>query len=172
MSDIWPDKHIAYLKRNYNTERSFLRHNYVFIMYSVCWVNPLHWHFIVIIFVSIPVIWRLGGVISEIYIWFHNNDLYKMIGSLCQNLTHFSLVTPYGVRDLLSMMTSTNGNIFRVTGPLCGEFTGPGEFPVQRPVAGIFDVFFDLRLNKQLSKQSWGWWFETPSWSLWRHCNV
>ena len=29
----------------------------------------------------------------------------------------------------MSMMTSSNGNIFRVTGPLCGEFTGPGEFP-------------------------------------------
>ena len=35
-----------------------------------------------------------------------------------------------------------------------------------------FDVFFDLRLNKRLSKQPWGWWFETPSWSLWRQCNV
>ena len=69
------------------------------------------------------------------------------------------------------MMTSSNGNIFRVTGPLCGEFTGPGEFPAQRPVTRSFDVFFDLRLNKQLSKQSWGWWFETASCSLWRHCN-
>ena len=27
------------------------------------------------------------------------------------------------------MSTSSNGNIVRVTGPLCGEFTGPGEFP-------------------------------------------
>ena len=70
------------------------------------------------------------------------------------------------------MMTSSNGNIFRVTGPLCGEFTGPGEFPTQRPVTRSFDVFFDLRLNKRLSKQPWGWWFETPSWSLWRQCNV
>ena len=70
------------------------------------------------------------------------------------------------------MMTSSNGNIFRVTGPLCGEFTGPGEFPPQRPVTRSFDVLFDLRLNKRLSKQSWGWWFETPSWSLWRQCNV
>ena len=61
------------------------------------------------------------------------------------------------------MMMSSNGNIFRVTGPLCGEFTGPGEFPTQRPVTRSFDVFFDLRLNKQLSKQPWGWWFETPS---------
>ena len=40
------------------------------------------------------------------------------------------------------------------------------EFPTQRPVTRNFDVFFDLRLNKQLSKQSWGWWFETPSCSL------
>ena len=37
------------------------------------------------------------------------------------------------------------------------------EFPAQRPVTWSFDVFFDLRLNKLLSKQSWGWWFETPS---------
>ena len=39
------------------------------------------------------------------------------------------------------MMTSSNGNIFRVTGPLCGEFTGPGEFPTQRPVTRSFDVY-------------------------------
>ena len=32
-----------------------------------------------------------------------------------------------------------------------------GEFPAQRPVTQSFDVFFDLRLNKQLSKQSLGW---------------
>ena len=72
---------------------------------------------------------------------------------------------------VLGMMTSSNGNIFRVTGPLCGEFTGPGEFPTQRPVTRSFDVFFDLRLNKWLDKQPWGWWFETLSWSLWRQCN-
>ena len=74
-----------------------------------------------------------------------------------------------GDNPLVSMMTSPNGNIFRVTGPLCGEFTGPGEFPAQRPVTRSFDVFFDLRLNKRLSKQSRGWWFETLSRSLWRH---
>ena len=45
------------------------------------------------------------------------------------------------------------------------------EFPSQRPVIRGIDVFFDLHLNKCLSKQSWGWWFETPSCSLWRHCN-
>ena len=30
-----------------------------------------------------------------------------------------------------------------------------GELPAQRPVSLSFDVFFDLRLNKRLSKQSW-----------------
>ena len=40
----------------------------------------------------------------------------------------------------------------------------------QRPVTRSFDVF-DLRLNKPLSKQSWGWWFETPSRPLWRYCS-
>ena len=40
-----------------------------------------------------------------------------------------------------------------------------GEFPAQRPVTLGF--FFDLRLNKRLSKQWWGWWFETLSRPLW-----
>ena len=54
---------------------------------------------------------------------------------------------------------------------LCaGNSPVPGEFPAQRPVTRSFDVFFDLCLNKRLSKQYWGWWFETPSRSLWRHC--
>ena len=47
-----------------------------------------------------------------------------------------------------------------------------GEFPAQRPVTWSFHVFFDLRPNKPLSKQSRGWWFETLSPPLWRHCNA
>ena len=74
--------------------------------------------------------------------------------------------------DWRDMMTSSNENIFCVTGPLCREFTGPGEFPTQRPVTQSFDVFFDLYPNKRLSKQPWGWWFEMPSWSLWCQRNV
>ena len=54
------------------------------------------------------------------------------------------------------MIKSSNGNIFRVA---------------QRPVTRSFDVFFDLNLTKPLSKQWWGWWFETPSCPLWRHRN-
>ena len=58
------------------------------------------------------------------------------------------------------MMTSSNGNIFRVTEEK------------QRPVTRSFDVLFDLRLNKRLRKQSRCRWFETPSPSSWRHCNA
>ena len=97
-------------------------------------------------------------------IW-KNHDAHEYSAVVaCGLLLPFRLCT--------NIMTSSNGNIFRVTGPLCGEFTGPGDFPAQTPVTRSFDVFFDLRLNKRLSKQPEGWWFETPSWSLWRHCNV
>ena len=67
----------------------------------------------------------------------------------------------------LPMMTSSNGNIFRVIGPLWGESTGHGGFPSQRSVTRSFDVFFDL--NKRLSKQSWRRWFEGASVLLWRN---
>ena len=70
------------------------------------------------------------------------------------------------------MMTSSNGNIFRVTGLLWGEPQVTGGFPSQRPVMRSFDAFFDLRLNKRLSKQPRRRWFETLSRPLWRHCNV
>ena len=52
-----------------------------------------------------------------------------------------------------------------------GVHLSPGEIPVKRPVTLSFDVYVDLHLTKQLSKQSRGWWFETPSRSLWRHFN-
>ena len=74
--------------------------------------------------------------------------------------------------NFVSMMTSSNGNIFRVTGHLCGEFTCPRWIPHTKASDAGFDVFFDLHLNKRLSKQSRGWWFETPSRSLWRQRNA
>ena len=61
---------------------------------------------------------------------------------------------------------------FSVLLAICaGNSPAPGEFPAQRPVTRSFDVFFDLHLNKRLSKQSWGWWFEMLPCPLWRHCN-
>ena len=54
-------------------------------------------------------------------------------------------------------MTSSNGRIFRVTGPLCGVSPVTGEFFSQRPEMWSFDVFFDLNLTELLIKK-----VETP----------
>ena len=63
------------------------------------------------------------------------------------------------------MMTSWNWNIFRVTGHLCGEFTGhKGQW--RRAL-----LFSLICAWIRLSKQWWGWWFEAPSRPLWHHCN-
>ena len=56
---------------------------------------------------------------------------------------------------------------------LCaGNSPATGEFPSQRPVTRRFAIFFDLRLNARLSKQSRRPWFETLSRSLWGRCNT
>ena len=70
-----------------------------------------------------------------------------------------------------TMMTSSNRNISASLAICAGNSPVTGEFPAQRPVMRSFEVFFDLWLNRRLSKQSWGWWFETPSPPLWRQCN-
>ena len=99
---------------------------------------------------------HIGGVITCPCIWCH-------------------LLAPKSSYQLIwnrnNVMTSSNGNIFRVIGHLCGNSPVTGEFPAQRPVTRSFGVFFDLCLNERFSKQSWGWWFETPSRPSWRHCN-
>ena len=86
-------------------------------------------------------------------------------------------------------MTSSNGNIFRVTGLLCGKFTGHRWIPHRKADdvelecfllstseprvewRGAWVFFFYLRLNQQLTKQWRRPWFETSSRSLWRHHN-
>ena len=48
----------------------------------------------------------------------------------------------------------SNGNIYALLAICAGTAPVPGEFPAQRPVTLNFDIYFDLRLNKRLSKQS------------------
>ena len=68
-------------------------------------------------------------------------------------------------------MTSSSGNIFRITGPLWRKFSGHRWITLTKARdAELWCILW--RLNKRLSKQSWGWWFETPYRSLWRHCNA
>ena len=70
------------------------------------------------------------------------------------------------------MMTSSNGNSFRVTSPLWGESTGRRWIPLTKASDAELLCLLWLRLNKRFSKQPRRRWFETPSRSLWRHCNL
>ena len=70
-----------------------------------------------------------------------------------------------------TMMTSSNGNVSALLAICAGNSPVPVNSPHKGQWRGAFDVLFDLRLNKRLSKQSWGWWFETQSCPLWRQCN-
>ena len=70
-------------------------------------------------------------ILQQLTINSMGHTLYDTISTACT----FAEIMPL-------MMTSSNGNIFRVTGPLCGEFTGPGEFSAQRPVTR--SVMFSL----------------------------
>ena len=70
-------------------------------------------------------------------------------------------------------MTSSNGN--NITAPrywpFCGEFTGHRWIPYTKASDAELWYFLWSASSKRLSKQSWGWWFETPSHLLWRHSN-
>ena len=69
------------------------------------------------------------------------------------------------------MMTSLNGNIFRITGPLWGDSHGHRWiFPINASDAELW-CFLSSALNKPFRKQSWRRWFEMPSCSSWCYCN-
>ena len=70
------------------------------------------------------------------------------------------------------MMTSLNGNIFHLTGPLCGELTGHRWIPITRSSDVELCYFLWSAPDQTLSKQAIRRWFETPSRLLWRLCNV
>ena len=123
----------------------------------------------------------LGTSVSEILIGIHTfsfKQIHLKMSSakwrpFCLGLngliTKNTLCVHYwAIEYACGTMTSSIGTIFRINGPLCREFTGHRWIPLQRPVTRSFDVAFNLSLNKRLSKQSWDWWFETPSHSLWR----
>ena len=152
------------------------------VTYSVVSFTWNHWEFKVWIVGSMG--WRktltplLAHCVSKTILYLSDKHYIIFYVKSCVNCLTFCIICVTCQPALVifreqctAMMASSNGNIFRVTWPLCGEFTGSGEFPTQRPVTRSLDVFFDLRLDKRLSKQPWGWWYETQSWSLWRHCN-
>ena len=92
---------------------------------------------------------------------------------LCHREKIFMCIMPHWHEPFLPNDDVIKWKIFSALLAICvGNSPVTGEFPAQRPVTRSFDVFIDLPPNKRLSKQSWGWWSETPSISLWRHCNA
>ena len=81
------------------------------------------------------------------------------------------IIKRYCMSHVQRMMTSSNETFSALLALCAGNSPVPDEFPSQRPMRRSFDIFFDLCLNKQLSKQSRRWWFETPPCPLWHHCN-
>ena len=104
--------------------------------------------------------------------YINNIDFTKIMSNMC--ISYTKTLIWYGV---LNWWSETQDDVFKwkhsALLDLCVENSPvTGEFPLQRPVVRSFAVFLDLCLNKLLSKQSWAWWFETPSRSLWRHWNA
>ena len=115
----------------------------------------------------------------------HNKTVCTFLGIYCTPgvSLHTSLLCSYKGALSIHLVCNNVDNIkshddvikwkhFPRNWPFVRGIHRSGEFPTQRPVTRSFDVFFDLCLNKRLSKHSWGWWFETLSRSLWRHHNV
>ena len=124
--------------------------------------HAISWH--PIVFFKKLSVWSLKSSFLMKTIVFHAVTLWLNLS--CRLVTGRYDATEH------TMMMSSNGNIFRVTGHLCGKFTGHRWILRTKTSDASFYVFFNLHLNKQLSKQWWGWWFETPSHPLWRHCNA
>ena len=105
-----------------------------------------------------------------------NGAPFKMIYSYkfsCMELFHYYFFFQIWLRYISNSWWRHQMETFSALLGICaGNSPVPGELPAQRPVTRSFDIFFDLRLNKRLSKQSWGWWFETLSRTFWRHRNV
>ena len=69
------------------------------------------------------------------------------------------------------MMTTSNGNIFRVKGPLCGKFTGPRWIPRTKASDAELWCFLWSASEQMIDYTSRCRWFGTPSRSSWCHCN-
>ena len=75
--------------------------------------------------------------LNQIILFYHKTLLihHRRFSSKKRNLPSNSPSPSYKqyFRNTWCMVTSSNGNIFRVTGPLCGEFTGHRWIPRTKP---------------------------------------
>ena len=92
-----------------------------------------------------------------LHCYFQMMQMYLLLAKIYRNLWNLSILTWW--RHQMETFSA-----------LLALCAGSSPVAAQKPVTRSFDDFIDLRLNKHLSKQSWGWWSETPPRSLWRQC--
>ena len=118
---------------------------------------------------SLQILWRSGN-----RRW--NLRLPDLQRSCINHMTGARLVAPaMSTRRRAPLFTYHDDVIKWKLFPRYWQFArGIHRFPVNSPHKGKWHgaLIFSLRLNKQLRKQSRGWWFETLSCAWWRHCNV
>ena len=117
-----------------------------------------------------------GKSCSSFYVKEFDVIVHKKVFSLYDPIKFLAILYPKSLANLVVEVETTSWRhqmeTFSALLAVCaGNSPVTGEFPAQKPVTRSFDILFGLRLNKRLSQQSWGWWFETPSRPLWRHGN-
>ena len=102
---------------------------------------------------------RLTQPLNSMWMHEHSSILFNRDHALFESAPHYRVSASVALTCWRPQMETFSALLALCT----GNSPVTGEFPAQRPVTRSFDVFFDLRLNKRLSKQWCGWWFETPS---------
>ena len=96
--------------------------------------------------------WRGTLMYTLIYAWTNGGANNRDAGNLRRHCAHYDVIVMRHFtihKGILwcTMMTSSDGNIFRVTGHLCGEFTGDRWIPRTKASDAELWFFFYLRLN-------------------------
>ena len=134
------------------------------LMWLIDKSNRCCWH--VIIFRE-PVV-RMWGLYKNV--WCDRRPITAEYNIFKVEL-HYLNVGPRRIDMSLLWWCHQTGTFSALLAICVGNSPVPGEFPTQRPVTRSFDIFIDLHPNKRLSKQWWGWWFETSPCPLRRHRN-
>ena len=174
--------HIAYIICSYvNTNQVssfFMEHQSTLMLQQNCNMRFMLWHIdmLMLMLMSQIVFYLLhGALVLSLYIDVVFTFFRRCLPHYYTHIHTGTLIDPHltsvSVQIPITWWRHQIETFSALLAICAGNSPVPGEFPTQRPVTRSFDVFFDVRPNKQLSKQSWGWWFETLSPSLWRHRN-
>ena len=153
MSEYWPTA----VDQNCAKKWQFPNLNKTGLCYKIQFPWPYFNHVYMYIYIYITTTDFLTSTYCRLLWYFNGNELNNLVSyKYIIQVTRWIIIThPSWWRHQMETFSTLLA--------ICvGNSPVTGEFPTLRPVTWSFGVFFDLRLNKRLSKQSWGWWFETP----------